>query len=687
MIIVLLVVLRPHFHGGVEDGDQLYAYAIAILAATLVRESFSDPEVAAVLNSGFICVIVDREERPELDRVYQAFVQASTGEGGWPLSVWLTPELKPFLGGTYFGTEDRMGQPSFRTMLGKVSGLWSGQRDDLVKSSNQMLAALGADLKATAAQGALDIAALRGRALAQAGDSFDAEHGGFEQAPKFPRPVLIDFLLDLSATSPDQARREAALKMALKTLRAMEAGGIHDQAGGGFHRYSVDARWRVPHFEKLLYDQAELASTYLTAWQVSGDASLRDTARDTLAYVRGRLTDPDGGFYSAEDADSAPARSATAPAEGAFYVWTKGEVDAAVGHRDADLVDYALGIDAGGNAAPEMPGRNILYRARTLPECAAMFGRSEADVRTAIDAAVARLHVARSDRPRPLRDEKIITAWNGLAISAFSRAYQVLREPADKAAAERAADFVRTHLFDPETGRLSRSYFEGRRDSRGFAEDYSFMIQGLLDLYETTFDVQWVEWAERLQVKQIELFLDPVAGGFFANTSDDPSVLLRMKDDSDGVEPSANSIAVRNLARLSAMLDRDDWRLLAERTARAFGEQMDRAPASLPKLVEALGWLEGSPQQILIQGEPQTPGTEALIGQVWSRFLPRHTLVRVDRTSRPYFGPKVPIIAELPADAGKAATAYVCKNFTCQLPTSDLATLAKLLTAGQPVKP
>jgi uncharacterized protein YyaL (SSP411 family) len=659
----------------------------------MARESFSDPEVARILNDGFVCIKVDREERPDIDRVYMTFVQALTGGGGWPLSVWLTPDLKPFFGGTYFPPDDRDGRPGLKALLGRLASIWASQRERVLQQSDQMLAALAAATKSAAAA-ALPIADLRNRGFVQLAGSFDEVHGGFGGAPKFPNPAILDFLFDVVATSPDAERRDQAQRMALRTLREIAAGGIHDHIGGGFHRYSTDGQWRVPHFEKMLYDQAQLAGVYLTAWQISADPVFKEAAEDTLGYVRRRLTDPDGGFYSAEDADSEVQQSGKAEsgkrppqhAEGAFYVWTDQEIRSLLDPKSAALFAFAYGVEPKGNV-PEEPqgelaGQNVLFRAYTVAECAAKFGLTDEAARSGLDAAVQRLNAAREERPRPQLDDKIITAWNGLAISAFARAAQVLGDDSCRTAAERAASFLQSRLFALDTGRLARSYRAGVRDEQGFAEDYAFLVQGLLDLYETTFDTRWLAWAVQLQEKQNELFYDSEAGGYFANGVGDASVLLRLKQDSDGAEPSPNSIAVRNLVRLAAMLNRAEWHKLAEQTGRAFGAQLDQSPVAMPQMLASLGWLEGTPKEILIQGDAWSPDTSGLIAAVWRRYVPRRVLLRIDGQSRPFFESRVPFVADLPRDPGGTAIAYVCENYVCQLPTRDPATMVQLLTKG-----
>jgi uncharacterized protein YyaL (SSP411 family) len=647
------------------------------------RESFANPEVAAFLNARFVCIKVDREERPDVDRLYMTFVQATTGAGGWPLNVWLTPDLKPVFGGVYFPPENRAGQPGLTTVGERLATRWAAAPEKLLAQAEEIFAALAVEAQASASADLPRVARLREKLLGQIRDNFDETHGGFAQAPKFPDVVVLDFLLDEGTAGLEAKQRTQARDMAVRTLRALAIGGLHDSLGGGFHRYSVDRAWRVPHFEKMLYDQALIAGALLTAWQVSADPQLRDAAKDTLAYVQRDLSDPAGGFYSAEDADSSEPTDPTRHSEGAFYVWTATEIETVLGPQDAALFSYAFGVQPNGNVAREhgveLTGRNVLYRARTPAECAQKFGLDEATVHTSLVSSTRKLAAARAQRPRPARDDKIITAWNGLMISTYARAAQVLGEPSYAATAERAAAFLREKLRDPATGQLAHSYRAGGRDDRGFAEDYAFLIQGLLDLYEATFDIRHLDWATELQERQNELFWDATAGGYFASAAGDPGVLLRLKADSDGAEPSPNSVSVRNLARLAAMLHRDDWRELARRTLRAFGAKLEASPFDLPQMIAALGWLDRPPQQILVQGEAEDPRTARLVAEVWRRHLSRHVLLLIDRASRPALEQKVDFIRALPADADTPPTAYVCENFACRLPTTDPVELGKQL--------
>ncbi len=685
--------LRQHAHNPVDWypwGEEAFAkartenkplfvsigYSTCHWCHVMEREAFSDPVVAELLNTHFISIKVDREERPDVDRVYMTFLQALRGEGGWPLNVFLTPERKPFFGGTYFPVETEGGQPGFKDVVRRVAAMWDRDHEAVVARAAQMLAALEADVSAHAAEERPVLASLETRALDRWRARYDAANGGFDGAPKFPSPGAVEFLLQLHARSTAPDVRSSAARLAEGTLLAMARGGLRDHLAGGFHRYAVDAAWQVPHFEKMLYDQAQLASVYLMGWRVLGTPEWREAAFETLDYVRRELTHPEGGFYSAEDADSAAAGGAHA--EGAFYVWTGSELDAALETQDAALFRTAYGIEDEGNAGPEMPGRNVLRRVKTTEACAAHFALPPAAVEASLARSRARLLEQRAGRPRPARDDKVIAAWNGLMVSAFARSALEPGRSADATAAARAATFLRTHLWNPETGLLSRSWRAGARDEGGFAEDYAFVIQGLLDLYEASFDVTWLQWARQLQERQDALFGDRAAGGYFATRADDAGVVLRLKDDVDGAEPSANSVSLRNLARLAAMFHDAGFTPPAT-VARGLRGAVEREPDTLPVLLSALPWLEGSPQQVLIVGEAGDAATQALLTEVRQHFQPQRVVLLVDRASRAYLEEHVPIVRDLPAEKPGQAMAYVCRNFTCQLPTRDPAVLARQL--------
>ena len=650
------------------------------------RESFENEEVAALMNSRFVNIKVDREERPDVDRVYMTFVQATTGGGGWPLNVWLTPGLKPFVGGTYFPPEDRYGQPSFTKVLLRISDAWQKDRAKISESGDQIMAALAHSAN-TPPEGAGKVSAkLIDAAYEQISRGYDAREGGFGGAPKFPRPVTLNFLFRVyNRAAPNSQAGDAALGMALFTLRKMAAGGMHDQLGGGFHRYSVDGLWRVPHFEKMLYDQAQLASAYLDAYQITGDLRYEAIARDTLDYVRRDLTDAGGGFYSAEDADSLTTAGGKEKAEGAFYVWTKKEIDEALGEY-AELFDYQYGVEAAGNAPEgsdpqgEFRGKNILYERQTFAETAKHFERSELDVDESMRYRRPTLLELRAKRPRPHLDDKIITAWNGLMISAFARGAQILGDPSYLEAATRAAGFVREKLYDAKARTLQRSYRGGPADVAGFAEDYAFYIQGLLDLYETSFDIQWLQLAEQLQATQDRLFWDEKNGGYFTSTGDDPSILLRMKEDNDSAEPAASSIAARNLLRLGQIRDAKGLRGRGQKTIEAFSTALNHFPSAMPQMLVALDFSLTKPKQIIIAGETGAADTRDLLNEVRRHYLPNTIVLLADGSAgQKYLAEKLEEVKAMKPIDGKAA-AYVCENFTCKAPVTTVEELRKLLS-------
>jgi uncharacterized protein YyaL (SSP411 family) len=641
------------------------------------RESFESEEIADILNRNFIPIKLDREERPDVDRIYMLFVQATTGSGGWPMSVWLTPELRPFFGGTYFPPTSRWGRPGFREILTEIAKAWSNDRERVVESSHQVLAELERHARVeggSAAQltaGALDAAYNILRRM------FDTRLGGFGSAPKFPRPVVHDFLVRYAHRT---GNREG-LDMVIHTLRAMAKGGMNDQLGGGFHRYSVDEYWFVPHFEKMLYDQAQLATSYLEAYQITRDPALSQAARDIFTYVLRDLTSPERAFYSAEDADSVidPANPKD-KGEGAFYLWTQKEMDEALGPDAAAWFTYRYGVEPGGNVTNdphgEFTGRNILFEAHTIDETAGHFDAPVEDIRRVLDQARATLLALRSKRVRPHLDDKILTAWNGLMISAFALGGRALNEPAYTAAARDAADFILTHMFDRSTGALLRRYRDGDAAIPAFLDDYSLFARGLLDLYEASFDLRYLEAAVALTEKQIELFEDHDNGAFFSSDAADQRLVLRMKDDYDGAEPSGNSAAAMNLLRLARITGREDFRRSADRTLTAFGQKIATSGVAMPQMLNALMFSMAEPREIVIAGEREAADTRALLEVVWSRFLPDAVVMLADEAGR-----NSPLLAGAhdKQTVNGAAAAYVCRNFVCQLPVTAADALFELL--------
>src|SRR6266498_3758549 len=584
----------------------------------MAHESFENEEVAAIMNREFVNIKVDREERPDVDRVYMTFVQATTGGGGWPMSVWLAPDLKPFVGGTYFPPEDRYGQPAFKSVLERIATAWKQNHDKIVEQGGKIVEALRDSQSAGKIEGKID-AAILDSAYHQIDRSYDPKEGGFGNAPKFPRPVTLNFLTRFYARDPKSESGKHALEMTLFTLRKMAAGGMHDHIGGGFHRYSVDRYWHVPHFEKMLYDQAQLAVAYLDAFQIRQDRQYESVARDILDYVARDMTSKEGGFFSAEDADS-PVVAAGADrghaetAEGAFYVWTQKEIDAALGDA-AEIFDFHYGVQPHGNAPEgsdpqdEFRGKNILIERHTIAETANHFRKTEEEIGKLLAQSREKLFSIRSKRPRPHLDDKIIAAWNGLMISAFARAAQVLDEPRYLEIATRAAKFLRTNLYEEKSKLLYRNYRGGRSDIEAFADDYAFVVKGLLDLYEASFDVDWLKLAIQLQETQDRLFYDEKNGGYFSTSGKDESVFLRMKDDNDGAEPAATSVAALNLLRLSQFRD-DPPAAGAERarkTIDAFAATLSHFPSAMPQMLVALDFGLSKPGQIVIAGKNNSP--------------------------------------------------------------------------------
>jgi uncharacterized protein YyaL (SSP411 family) len=674
------------------------------------HESFENAAIAELLNEHFVSIKVDREERPDVDRVYMAFVQVTTGSGGWPMSVWLTPSLEPFYGGTYFPPTSRWGRPGFVEVLEEVARVWRDEREKVVQSGRTILDRLRS-LGGTTETGAVPGTGILGAAVREFVGSFDARRGGFGGAPKFPRPSELLFLLR------EHARTGADLPkdMALTTLRAMALGGMRDHLGGGFHRYSVDADWRVPHFEKMLYDQAQLVLAYVEAAQLSGDRFFADVAADTLAYVRRDLASPEGGFYSAEDADSVPpeqlpATGSRLPAtdyrlpttdyrlptksEGAFYIWRDDEIGQALG-ADAEVFRLRFGILPDGNVPSdpqqEFTHKNLLYTARSIDEVAQTAGRPVAEVASALDLARATLFDARSRRPRPHLDDKILTAWNGLTIAAFARAARVLEAGGPFLAdAERAAGFLRARLWRPADETLLRRFRQGDAAVDGYAEDYAYLVFGLLELFQAGGDPSWLDWALTLQRRLDERFWDAADGGWYSTTGTDPSVLLRLKEEYDGAEPAASSIAVLNLLTLSHLTastpntptsnsrspgvgELGGGSSLAEkidRTLALFGGRAAMNGRAVPMMLAALSTYHAGMPQIVIAGERDAPDTRALEAVVRRHYLPTAVVVPVTTAHQDALARLLPWTAPLRPRGGRA-TAYVCREFACQSPATD----------------
>ena len=661
----------------------------------MAHESFENAAIAAELGP-FVAVKLDREERPDVDRVYMAYLQALTGQGGWPLSVWMTPELKPFYAGTYFPPADRQGRAGFPTILRAIARGWREDRARLVEEADRVVASLRerAEERAVPAGEVVPFATAAGAAFEKAyqyyAESFDPRHGGFGGAPKFPRPANLEFLLRCAALQglASEAGTEAA-GMVAATLAGMAKGGVHDHVGGGFHRYSVDAEWFVPHFEKMLYDQAQVALCALGSWQATGDERPAWLARGILDYVLRDLASPEGGFYSAEDADS-PAGEGGESTEGAFYVWTLAEMERVLG-ADAGLAAAHFGAKADGNVPPgrdphgDFTGKNILAQVRPLADTARLLCLEPQAASDLLASCLARLLAARSKRPRPHLDDKVVAGWNGLMISALARAASLPAESlgdrrgAYLAAALRAAAFAERSLFDIPGGVPRRSWRRGSGSGPGFAEDCALMVQAWLDLYEATFDTGWIDRAEALQRVMDDRFWDPAKGGYFNSAEGAADVVVRLKEDYDGAEPAATSTAASNLFRLSSLTSSDALREQGRRAIAAFRGRWEEAPHAMPQLLCAFESALEPPRHVVLTGDPAAPAFAALAAAVHERLGPRRTLIALDAPgARAWFSARSPWLAQMGAP-GAAPAAYVCEEFVCRAPARTPDELRKVL--------
>ncbi len=620
------------------------------------RESFRDPATAAVMNEGFVCVKLDREERPDVDRLYMTAVQAMTGSGGWPLNVFLTPELKPFYGGTYFPPEPRWGRPSWVELLRRLSRLWRERRGEAEDDARRLAQAVSAHLSGGSERDeSVDAAEALRRADAAFAGAYDPDAGGFGGAPKFPMPAFQRYLLRRSARTGAPRPRE----MALATLRAMVRGGIFDRLGGGFHRYSTDAQWRVPHFEKMLYDNAQLLENLADAVQATRDPELSRALEQTVDYLARDLRAADGGLCCAEDADSAPAEGGE-KREGEFYLWTAAELRAALGPA-ADAFCRRHGVEAEGNAIDdphgELAGRNVLIE--NAPEALG----EDAD-----RAALATLKELRARRPRPSRDDKRLACWNGLALSGLSRAHVATGSPRALELAQETASFLRRELASADGRELKRCRAGENRTIPGMADDYAFVAAGLLDLYEADFDAQHLRWALTLTEEALRRFAAP--GGGLYQTADGaaPELWSRALDDDDGVEPSASAVLADACLRLHALTGREDLRRFADKTlARGMAAAADR-PLSRAHLLSVLDRAGRPPTLVLVTGLG-SPAAGALMAAARSRLRPDALIVAWDAARREQLARMIPAVAAIAESPD--ARAYACVGGACGLPVDD----------------
>ncbi|GAB4483206.1 MAG: thioredoxin domain-containing protein [Thermodesulfovibrionales bacterium] len=633
------------------------------------RESFEDDEVARLMNETFIPVKVDREERPDVDAIYMNVCQMMTGSGGWPLTIIMTPDRRPFFSATYIPKKSGFGRPGMLDLIPRVRTLWTGQRQEIEKLADELTAAL----RQTADSGREGPAPaeLFRTASEDLCRRFDSLHGGFGTAPKFPAPQNILFLLRRWYRTQDPRARE----IVEKTLSSMRRGGVWDHVGGGFHRYSTDREWLLPHFEKMLYDQALLCIAYLETFQATGNPVYARTARQILAYVARDMTGPEGGFFCAEDADSEGE-------EGKFYVWSAAEVREILG-SDAAVFSLHFGLRDEGNFREESTGlptgQNILREHGTIAETAAQAGVEEEEAARIVASGLEKLALAREKRVRPARDDKVLADWNGLMISAFARAARALDDKVYLAAARRAAHFVLSTMRAAD-GRILHRYRDGEAAIPGHLDDYAFLTAGLLDLYEASADVSLLQAAVELQEDCLRLFWDGDQGGFFMSSGDASDLIVRPKEAHDAAHPSGNSVGLMNLLRLFGMTGSIGFREKADRLVRAFSGQAGLFPSAYAYFLCGLDFSNGPSSEIVIAGLPDSPDTQELLGAVNRTFLPFSvTVFRPDDEEAPPITGLAPFTAGQRRITGRAA-AYVCSGSGCRRPVQTAADLLAMLS-------
>lgn len=651
-------------------------YSTCYWCHVMEREVFEVESIAKEMNRIFVNIKVDREERPDVDRVYMSALQSMTGSGGWPMSMFLTSDLKPFYGATYVPPTSKYGLPGFEDLINQLGEAWKTRRDEINESGEKILEHIREASQNIAAATELNEEMLL-KGAQQFKNGFDEEYGGFGEAPKFPRPPGLNFLLRAYYRFDDKE----SLQMIIRTLLQMARGGMYDHIGGGFHRYSVDRYWRVPHFEKMLYDQAQLALNYIEAFQVTGDKYFGDVAKDVLEYVSRALTSPNGGFFSAEDAESAlNAAEPKVKEEGAFYVWTRKEIDDLLG-ADSEIFCYHFGINEHGNAPQGSDPhsvfveKNILYIAHSVSETSNKFEKPTDEVARIIDEGKKILFDVREKRPLCHLDDKILTNWNGLMITAFAKASQVFCSAVYLEKAKNSAEFIISNLFKPGSNTLLHRFRDGEAKIEGTLEDYAFFIQALIDLYESCFDEKYLDHAIKLTDTMIKDFYDNEAGGFYDTSGKDKSILVRTKEDYDSAEPTGNSVAILCLLKLSNITGKSELFDMAYNSILAFSGKLTKMPYAMPQMLVALECALHKPKQIVITGSSNDETSYRMLVEVYKRFMPSKVLIRIVPNS--LAGTKT-FAGSIITDASKPL-AYVCENYTCKLPVNSAEELLKLL--------
>jgi uncharacterized protein len=645
-------------------------YSTCYWCHVMEREVFENEQLAALMNSYAVNIKVDREERPDVDRIYMKAVQAMTGSGGWPMSVFLTHDLKPFYAATYIPPVSQYGRPGFGDVLNSIHSLWVNDREKILSTGEQVYNHLQ-KLTAPSFDSLEPTTATLDEGFKSFSDSFDSVNKGFGGPPKFPTPVSFTFLLRYYARTGNRR----ALYMTLESLQTMARGGIYDHIGGGFHRYATDELWHVPHFEKMLYDQAQLALSFLESYQITKEDLYRNTAIDILSYVSRVLEHPEGGFYSAEDAESAIQHDEPEiKREGAFYTWNESEINALLDDRERKTAAYYYGLKEGGNVLADphgiFAGQNILHIVASIDQTSDTIGMGADDTRKVLRSIRKKLFEAREKRPHPHLDDKILLSWNGLMISAYARASTVLSADSYLDTARRAARFILDRLYNAEKDILLRRFRDGEARFDAHLEDYAFFIQGLIDLYEGSFELDWLRKADDFTGAMIARFYDETNGGFFDTSDTDPSVILRTKEWYDGAEPSGNAIAIMNLLRLGNMLNRSEYIDIARKSIATLGTVIDKAPMAVAQLLAAVEFGVVKPMQIIITGDKDSDTFGEMVKELRSHYIPNKVVMHIDGgDAQEYFSRHNDFIRSLKIDRNQTSV-YVCENFTCKLPVT-----------------
>lgn len=652
-------------------------YSTCYWCHVMEREVFENEEIAKLMNEYFVNIKVDREERPDVDRVYMTALQSMTGAGGWPMSMFLTPDLKPFYGATYIPPKAKYGRSGFEDVITQIHEVWINKEKDVVDSGNKIVEKLNELISSKISDtkdAELNIEIIE-NAFTGVTKIYDDEYGGFGSGNKFPRPVVYNFLLDFYF----HTKEYAAIDIVTYTLKKMYEGGMYDHLSGGFHRYSVDKIWRVPHFEKMLYDQAQLITTYVNTYTTTKNKFFLFVAEDTAMYVLENLRNSEGGFYSAEDAESViDINKPTIKAEGAYNLWLKSEIDSILDEEESKIFCYFFGIEIMGNTLNDphevFGKKNVLFIANDIYETAKKFEKTPEEIAEIIDDSRSKLLAVRNLRPKPHLDDKILTSWNGHMISALAKIYQVTKNDTYLENAVKTVNFIQNKLYDKERKTLLHRYRDGESRFDGTLEDYSFLIAGLIDLYETNFEIKYLEFAVELNSITIEKFYDDESAGFFDVTKGENDIILKTKDTYDGAEPSGNSIQIMNLLRIGFMTDNKDLLEKAENSLKLFSEDLKRLPFSSPQMLCALSLYLHSSKEIIFSGNLEGEKLNSLIKSVYETYIPNRVLLHASDELKNISKFISNIVSE-----SKKDEVYVCENYQCSLPTDDVEKLKEQL--------